>query len=520
MSKRATLSFKQSVIFIIFLFLPRILRFFYPKMNLEDSPYLDAISCMTRGLKPHTDFVYTHIPFPEILISLACKLLGTTSYRVTELFCALAVTVTALLIFAIAERIKSKRAGFISAILYAWHPMFFNYHLFEKEIYEALIACVLGIVFINGSPFSKRSVPTIPSQKTSLERFTLITIGTLFFLGYITKLDFSFLVVAILFYLALIEKKFVIALTIFLAFILLVGIHTALSFHFFGEEFLKQVYLFHFLKGTESSQGAKLLKWAGGIGYLILPAIFSFIFLKNNSSGHRWYLILWTLAPFLFFSLVTDTLWFHNVINLIPPLSTLSGVYVDGAVEALGNTKRSLSVGERERNKRNAYILSFSVILCLIATLLFMVWFSKINFGFQGVSRGEISEVAEIVKNNTSEEDIIIAPAIISAQANRTELIHNREVAPVYRWAMSKVAEVGFVRARKEISQIHFRALHEKTARIWLDEINKKISTTSVPVVVGELVPGYHSFNPKPEDMKRYGYRMVYRGKNYVVWVH
>lgn len=487
-------------------------------MNLEDSPYLDAISCMTRGLKPHADFVYTHIPFPEILISLACELLGTTTYRITELFCAVAVTVTALLIFAIATRIKSKRAGIISALLYAWHPLFFNYHLFEKEIYEALLACAVGVVFINGKPFLKKTV-SILSPKTSLERFAPIAVGTLFFLGYITKLDFSFLVMAILLYLVLIEKNFVMALTIFLVFLLLVGIHTALSFHFFGEEFLKQVYLFHFLKGTESSQGAKLLKWVGGIGYLILPAIFSFIFLRNNSSGHRWYLILWTLAPFLFFSLVTDTLWFHNVINLIPPLSILGGVYVDGVVEALGNAKKNPFLGETGRNKRSAYIISFSVALCLIAIILFMVWFSKINFGFQGVSRREINKVAEIVKNNTSEKNVIIAPAIISAQANRTELIHNREVAPVYRWVMSKVAKVGFLQARKEISQIHFRALHEITAKMWLDEINEKISTAAVPVVVGELVPGYHSFNPKPEDMERYGYRMVYRGKNYVVWI-
>lgn len=517
MSKQKCLFTKQLVFFITFTIMPRLLRFFHPRVNLEDSSYLDAISCMSRGEKPHVDFVYTHIPFPEILITLLYKLFGT-AYRITEIFSAVAVTVTALLIFVVGDRIKSKRAGIISALFYAWHPLIFNYHLFEKEIYEALFACLLGVLFLGvGKPSLEKNISKAPS-KTFIDR-EVFEIAGLLFLGYLTKLDFSFLVGGILLYLALVEKEFVRAVVIFFIFNLLVTLHTILSFHFFGWEFLRQIYLFHFLKGSETSQGIKLLKWLMGGGYLFVPAVFSFLFLKNISSRQRWYLISWTLAPLLFFSVVTDTLWFHNVINLLPPLSVLAGVYVD---EVIGFFRTNSIIPHENvlgKNKGIRYLILFSLVLWAIAVFLYIMWLGKINFGFQGTPRREIESVSKIVEKKVAPDALIIAPAIISAQTNRKELLHNREVAPVYRLVMKRVEEIGFIYARKEISAVHFRVLSEKARHLWVEEINEKIATASVPMVVGELVPNYYSFNPNAEYMKSYGYREVYRGCHYVVWL-
>lgn len=515
MSKQSYISPAQFVIFIIVLVVPRVLRFFHPAVNLEDSPYLDAVSCMARGLKPHIDFVYTHIPFPEVVLTILCKLFGV-SYRVTETVSAVTVTITALLIFVIARRIQSKRAGVVSALLYAWHPLIFNYHLFEKEIYEALLACLLGVFFIREE--KRERISESEEGKTfSTKSIKVLYPALLCFLGYITKLDFSFLVGALLFYIAMVEKKPIKAFLILFIFVSLAALHTLISFHFFGWEFLKQIYLFHFLKGSESSQGIKLLKWLAGSGWLAVPGVFGFVFLKSASLRHRLYLILWLAAPLFFFSLVTDTLWFHNVINVLPPLSVLAGLYIDGTIGLLRG-KDALCGGGREA-KGFFYLVLFSLLLWAASIVLSVLWFAKIDFGFQGASRRETREVSKIVKNVTSFDAVIIAPAIISAQANRTELIHNREVAPVYWWVMRRVEDVGFTAARKEVSAIHFRALSEKAAHLWLDETNEKIAAGAVSLVVGELIPGYYSFNPKAEDMERYGYRRIYQGDSYVVWV-
>ena len=63
---------------LLLLLIPRVIRYHYPEIYIEDDFYLQNAFLMTQGEKPYQDFILNHYPLLEILLKNYFSIFGTS----------------------------------------------------------------------------------------------------------------------------------------------------------------------------------------------------------------------------------------------------------------------------------------------------------------------------------------------------------------------------------------------------------------------------------------------------------
>jgi len=489
-------------------------------------PY--GIACLSRGLRPHVDFYHTHFVFPEIVLALLYRITWPT-YRVTEVVTALVVTSTAVVIYFLGKELRSRRLGAIAAALYATHPIFFIYHLFEKEIYQAFFASLLALLVLrrrglqNGC--AKARAPGFAPADSRVEKalFWKIDMGLivpaalLCFLGFLSKIDFAYQTGIICLYLLVVERRAGNAFGVGILFLALVLATIFALFLAFGKEPFNQIILIHFLEGRGSQWWDKFFKWVMASGHLLFLSVGSVLFVGRLVKSQLLYILFWIAGPFLFFLFVIDNFWTHQIITLLPPFSILGAVYIDECAKWLATLYRGGPAAGQGRWR--AVFIPVSLVLIIIASGFYLRYIASLHFGFGYASRSQIEIVSALARRNSTPSDIIIAPMIIAAESDRTDIVHSRESYPVYLWAMSRMRAVGFQAARREALRFPFWELCDRMASRWTNIAWGAIESRRAAVVVADPGSYYQRFNPDPGRMIKAGYKIIYSDKDYIVWI-
>ena len=120
----------------IALVVPRLARFLYPEVWIEDDFYLENAYLVSVGMRPYLDFLHVHFPVLEWVAGVYLRLFGA-SFNSLELLNEAAIYATSLLVFGLARRAADRPVAYASAILYGFAALVFRYHVYERECFVA-----------------------------------------------------------------------------------------------------------------------------------------------------------------------------------------------------------------------------------------------------------------------------------------------------------------------------------------------------------------------------------------------
>jgi len=476
----------------------------YGKIWIEDDAYLDLAFRMGRGFLPYWDFTVPHFCLPEVFLGGLFRLFGP-SLRIAELVNNGAIVIAGLLLYLGLRRANRELLGFLVALCLSLSSLTFRYHLWEREIL-GLPLCAAGIYLIQSFPFGtgKRKIVGL--------------LAALMVLSAMVKLTFLVFWAGIFIYLLLNAKNRKAAFWMF-------GIglgSTALIFIFFlgvfQSSFIQQVVLVHLLKGTGESFLVKLRSiplWLDLLFALGVPGFF-LLWKQDRAWGALALALIFVETGFYLF--LSPTLWPHNLIDFLIPLSIASAATLLYPVENLGRRPRA----EFSR-KQLAGLLSL-----LLWLVLCLLWISPIRpsvrhrgaiygFGFQ--SRDEIATVARAIRKNSRPNDRIAAPALIAVAADRMKLIAYRELAGELA-AIRAAWEEGGLEAALKLSREGRLFSKVQDSRVgWEAEIAQAIREHRLALVVNDWGRAHYPHFGIPADfLKEQRYRCVFRSEHYDVW--
>ncbi len=480
-------------------------RMAYGQIWIEDDAYLDLAFRMGKGFMPYRDFPVPHFCLPEIVLGELFRLLGP-SLRTAELVNNGAIVIAGLLLYLALRRRSRELLGFLAAICLSLSSLVFRYHLWEREIL-GLPLCAAGIYLIQSFPFSGTG-----------KRKIIGLLATLMVLSAMVKLTFLVFWTGLFFYLLLDKAKRNTAFWMFG-----IGLSgTVLLFLLFAwlfqPHFIQQVVLVHLFKGTGETFLVKLRSiplWLDLLFALGVPGFF--LLWKQDRAWGALALVLFFVETgfYLFFS---PTLWPHNLIDFLIPLSIASAATLLYLVENLGRRPRV------ESSRKQLAGLS-SLLLWLVLCLL---WISPIRpsarhrgaiygFGFQ--SRDEIATVARAIRKNSGPNDRIAAPALIAVAADRMKLIAYRELAGELA-AIRAAWEEGGLEASLKLSREGRLFSKVQDSRVgWEAEIAQAIREHRLALVVNDWGRAHYPHFGIPADfLKEQRYRCIFRSEHYDVW--
>ena len=224
MNKKASFYFLA----VCILLLPRVVRYLYPEIFIEDDFYLQNAFLITAGEKPYADFILNHFPVLELFLALIFKTFGP-SIQTAELLTQSFVIINSLLILLIGLRLNNQFTGLVSSGLYACSSVIFRYHVFEREIFTS--TCMLMGICLYFYLNDQR-------------RVKYLLIGLIFSVSTLIKFTGA-LPLIIIIIASLYEKKFKETAIVIVFFSAPLVIATGLYYEQYGYSFYFQVILFH-----------------------------------------------------------------------------------------------------------------------------------------------------------------------------------------------------------------------------------------------------------------------------------
>ena len=389
-------------------------------MFFLDAPYLDAAARVAGGERPYRDFVHPQTPLLEWLAGGLERVLGTTSYRVSEILTALVVLAASFLLWRVATRRFGATAGALAALLFAWNPLLLLLHVLCREVW--VDAAALGCALV-GSP---------------------VAVLALAATGFLAKPTFVF---------------FALALTIArprLGLFALAGCALAFAgcLAFYGRPFWIQTVLFHTLKGHASIPRQALQ------ALLILPLLLPAALLGFRRDR---LFAAWLAVPLIFYVAVSPTLWEHNLIELLPPACALAAAVLAGW------------------SRRAQLAATAAVVAGFIAGPLLQG--PKGWTGLVGVPRGEVTRAADELRTLAPAGSPVIAPLEIAAQANRRTPIHYPEIEGLVRLADAASSQGKFGTLLADTRGRSFLELHQRAQSEWRPDLERTLPAVRAAVV-------------------------------------
>jgi hypothetical protein len=411
---------RRDTLITVGLIAPRILRLLWPRVFFLDAPYLDAAARVAGGERPYRDFVHPQTPLPEWLAGGIERMLGTTSYRVSEILTALLILAASFLLWRLATRRFGATAGALAALLFAWNPLLMLLHVHCREAWVdvAALGCALA-----GSPVAVLAIAAA---------------------GFLAKPTFAFFALA----LAIARPR--------LGIFALAGCVLAFGgcLAFYGRPFWIQTVLFHTLKG-HASIPRQLLQ-----ALLILPLLLPAALLGFRRDR---LFAAWLAVPLIFYIAISPTLWEHNLIELLPPACALAAAMLTGL------------------SRRLQIAAAAAVVAGFIAGPLLQG--PKGWTGLAGVPRSDVVRAADQLRTLAPPGAPVIAPIEIAAQANRRTPIHYPEIEGLVRMADRADREKRFGALLRDTRGRSFLELHQRAQSEWHPDVERALPAVPAAIV-------------------------------------
>jgi len=488
----------------LILLLPRIVRFFYPEVWIEDDFYLESAYLVAAGMRPYVDFVHVHFPVLEWIAAAYIKLFGA-SLASLEFANEAAIYATSLLVFALGRRVAGRPVAIASAILYGFASLVFRYHLWERECFVAPIVAGAAIVVLDDGPASMRGV---------------LAVAGLLAMACAIKLTAAVPAVVIVGYIAIFQRRLLSAGAIAAALAMALAALTAFCYWRYGFDFVFQTFFFHFMKGRDTN--AIIALYPAAILDVFAPLFILGIIrcCGRDALGPAGILVLaMAAAEYAFFGLASPTAWGHNYLEALPFIAIIAGIGAIAAIDALRNLITSETPARADWMWAVGGGLFILISLMSITPLVNENWLRDSVYGFGFVPRGEIAQIADAVRRASGPGDSIVAPSFVCYAANRIELIRYPELYGVYREARAEYEREGFFAARRHLGDQDFFGLIADTAHFWTDQIRTSVTDRKVKIVISDSPLQLLPLVLVPSQMLAdSGYRPILRTAHYTVW--
>lgn len=495
---------------LLVLALPRVLRLFYPEIWVEDDFYLESAYLVSAGLRPYLDFVHPHMPVLEFAIAPFLRLLGANQFSI-ELLNEAAIYLTSALIVQIASRVAGRRTALCAALLYAFSSLVLRYHVFERECFAG--ALIAGAVLL------------VLDERALSRRRGALLVGLLV-MACAIKLTAAISCAIVLGYLALVRKRTGAALAAGARLAAALGALSALFYWLYGFEFIFQTFLFHLLKGRDTT--AHLAAYPGQILDLLVPLFLIGsvrIARERRFDGATMLVVGLVAANYLFFGWLSPTAWAHNYLDFLPYIAIVAGLGLDRLIGALAELIAGQSAA-RWGEWAWAVGGGLTVVVCLftISPLINENWLRNSVYGFGMMPRDELGVLARSVREKSGPQQAVIAPSFICFEAGRRELVRYPETYGVYREARRRFDREGLRAARERLGNADFFALIAGTAHFWSDEIKRAVIDGSVNVVIADSPLQLLPLVRPPlaavdaQFLIQQGFRPELRTEHFVVW--
>ncbi|HLX03977.1 MAG TPA: glycosyltransferase family 39 protein [Candidatus Binatus sp.] len=482
---------------IIVLLIPRVLRMLYPEIWVEDDFYLESAWLVSVGMRPYLDFVQPHMPLLEWIAAGYLKLFGA-SYLSIELLNEAAIFATSLLTYVLARRVAGRPTAIAASMLYAYSSLVFHYHAYERECFVAPLILLGAIVTLDD---------TMPAMRQA------VILAAIFFVACAIKLTAVIPFPVMLLFIAVAYRRVASAIVSAAIFALALAAFSAILYGLYGNEFIFQTFVFHFLKGRDLSLNTQL--YPRMILDVLVPLFILGcwrIFVDRIFNRGVILVLAIVAAEYAFYGVLSPTAWGHNYLEPLPFIAIVAGV---GAI-ALVRAGRTLP----DRWQLVACGAALIAICILwIAPIINENWLHGAVYGFGFVPRAEISQIADALRAASKPDDDVIAPSFISFEANRRELIRYPETYGVYREAKTEYERGGFFAARRRMGTADFFQLISDTRHYWTDQMRAAIASGKVSAVISDSPVQLFPLVLVPDDfLSSNGFRPTLTTDHFVLW--
>ncbi len=500
---------------LIILAIPRLVRLFYPAIWIEDDFYLEAAWLVSAGIPPYVGFVHPHFPLLEYLSAGYLKIFGASHFSI-EILNEAAIYATSLLTFKLAARVMTRRAAIGAAILYATSSLVFRYHVYERECFVAPLVLTAAILALeedeSGSSWHRR----IGWLALALVAACLI------------KLTAFIPVAVIVAFIAILQRRWRDAVTLASAIGVGMIIATGFCYAMYGSEFLFQTFIFHFMKGR--SDLLSVIAYPLAILDLQLPLfVIGCIAVRREVRTNCGIMLVLAMvaAEYLFFGVLSPTSWGHNFLEPLPFIAIIGGIGVDWMIG-----QAQMASGRTRDADSQAWIRLAGCALFILISLLWIAplenenWLRGSVYGFGFVPRDEVSRIGAALHDASRSDEDVLAPAFISFQANRRELIRFPETYGVWREAELEYQRDGFTAARAHLGHEDFFRLIGETAHFWRDPIIKSIQDGKLNAIIPDspiqllplVLPPVLLPADFPQLLVDNGFRPTAQTEHYILW--
>jgi hypothetical protein len=422
------------------LLIPRIVRFIYPAVWVEDDPLLETALATSRGLRPYIDFTLAQLPLLEWIAAGYIKIAGASLHSM-ELLNGAAIYATSVLIVLVGRRTVGESAALAGGFLFASSSLVFRYHLWAREFFVTALVLGAALVVLNDRVAVRAQVlafAALVSTAVAIKLTAAVSVaGLLLFIAFVLRRPARALAAA---------GATAAALTAF----------AGVCYRLYGFEFIYQTFLFHFLKGTLDA----------GIGYpasildVLAPlfALGAIALLASRPWLPALPLVWCVLGPLLLFlAILSPTAWGHNYLDLLPWIAMVAG---GGIVWIFREMRRP--------SWRPLAAIAFTVVCVTTVTPLKGENASRDSvYGFGFVPRAEVAQLASALSRATAADEEVVAPSFIAFAANRIPRLRFPENYGVIREGERRYRAQGFWSAREDFGQRNFFDLINETSMYW-----------------------------------------------------
>ena len=469
----------------------------YPEVWVEDDFYLESAWLVSVGMRPYLDFVHPHLPLLEWIAGGYLKLFGASFFSI-EILNEAAIFAASLLTYSLARRVAGRPVAICASILYGYSSLVFRYHAYERESFIAPLMLLAAIV-------------TLDDMMPALRQAAVLAI--IFFVACAIKLTAVIPLAVMLAFIAIAYRRIAAAVLSGVIFALALAAFSGLLYWHYGNEFVFQTFVFHFMKGRDPGFGDAV--YPGMLLDLLMPlfVIGCWRIFADRVFTRGLILVLATIgAEYAFYGVLSPTAWGHNYLEVIPFIAIVAGI---GAAELIAAAQ-----DPRELWRRLAGGAALIAIFLLwITPLVNENWLHGSVYGFGFVPRAEIAQLADALRNSSKPDQDVIAPSFICFAAGRRELIRYPETYGVYREARIEFDRDGFFAARRNLGNADFFQLIADTRRFWTEQMRAAIGSGKVSAVISDSPIQLLPLVLIPDDyLTQNGFRPVLTTAHFTLW--
>jgi hypothetical protein len=480
----------------IILVVPRVARFVHPDLWTEDSVYLYHAFALLSGERPFVDGIYVHPPFLEAFLALLFRIFGV-SYRVAEIVSALVIVGAGWLLYDVARRLTDRWVALVAPATLCLAPLLVRYHVFEREVFTLALA-TLGFWIV---------------QTRAPRRGAALAAGAAAGAAMAIKLSGAIVLPPLLaVYLA--RRQLSLALWCGVGALAVGGGAWASVLLAYGHEAFLQLVVLHSIDRGVAAPVRNLLIIFLGLGYVLLIGAAGLAdVLRRDWRGLPLAAAFLAVEVLAFYTLLSGTIWPHNLIELLLPLS-IGMAFAAQRVEAwLGRGRRGLA----------------TAVVLLALTLDFALpgsW-SAVKGDWGYVPREAVTEAATFLRENVPETAPIAAPHYLATQARRRKLIHYRELRGPVDWMRKTLEREGYAGLDRHVKLGHWMQMVDSTSGPWRKQVEAAIRSRALGAIVTDRVSLEWEFVeairlPPRERDRLYadaGYRLAYESEHYRIWL-